>query len=390
MNHIIKKFIVAGLCVAPLLFGADVKGQASIVQNMAAKLKQYKSLSYKSFYKQKDETGDTLFRQNEDVLLKVPEEKDLGYYFLNRYKDPSWKFFTTDMYYGENFITLLPADSVYNTRKNLHTMLFKATLLFKLEWLADFVKKNPSRIAKAKDTVLSAVAYDHLIITTKDTVVNNERLVVNQHLLVDKQTGLPRALIIKGRHAGYGDGITSVYNELNFYDYQINDPGITIASFTIPKGFHPPKKQAAPPMLLAAGTIAPEWTLFDTYGKKMSLSDMKGKIVLMDFYFIGCGPCMQSLKPLNNLYKKYKDKLIIASLSDRDSKQAVTAFKKQYNIAYPGYVEATEAVKAYHVTGSPTFYFIDTKGNIASTILGYGDDTEAKFIAVIEDLLKKG
>lgn len=389
MNHI-KRFVRIAACLAVLLFAKNVNAQSQLIQNLADKLKQYKSISYKFIYKQKDDTGDTLIRENEDVLLKVPEDKDLGYYYINRYKDPSWKAFTTDLYYGENLITLLPADSVYNTRKNVHKMLFKATLLPKIEWMNDFLKNHPSNIVKVKDTVISGVAYDHLVITTVDTVVNKERLVVNQHLLVDKLTGLPRALIVKGKHAGYGNGATNVFNELNFYDYKLDDPEINVALFTIPKGFHPPKKQNAPPALLAAGTIAPDWTLYDTNGKKISLGDMKGKIVLMDFYFIGCGPCMQSLKPLNNLYSKYKDKLVIASFSDRDSKQAVAKFKKQYGIEYKGLVDAAEVVRSYHVTGFPTFYFIDKNGVIANVMLGYGDDVPAKMAAVVEGLIKKG
>jgi peroxiredoxin len=45
-------------------------------------------------------------------------------------------------------------------------------------------------------------------------------------------------------------------------------------------------------MLLAVGTTAPNWTLYDVNGKQLSLSQLKGKVVLLDFYFIGCSGCM--------------------------------------------------------------------------------------------------
>lgn len=389
MNYHIKHFLKITLCMAMLALTIDAKAQSSVIQNILNKVQSYKSLSYKSIYKQKNVTGDTLTRNAQDILLKIPEEKTVGYFFSTTEKFSDMKFPSTDLFFGDKLITLSIQDSVYNTSK-LQAKAFNLTVLGKLNWMNDFAKNNPASLAKVKDSVINSVAYDHLTIITGDTTVNKQRLLMRWHLLVDKSTGLPKAVIVKGQNAKYGNGITNVYSAYEYYDYKINDAGIDLASFAIPKGYHPPKKQAAPPALLAAGTDAPDWTLYDVHGKKVSLSSMKGKVVLMDFYFIGCAPCMQSLKPLSKLYKKYKDKLIIASLTERDSKQAVAAFEKQYKIEYPSFIDAAEAVKAYHVTGAPTFYFIDRNGKIANVLDGFDDQTEMKMDAIIKELIKKG
>jgi peroxiredoxin len=142
--------------------------------------------------------------------------------------------------------------------------------------------------------------------------------------------------------------------------------------------------------LLTPGTVAPDWTLYTANGKKMSLSQLKGRVVLLDFYFIGCTACMDAIKPLKNLHEKYRGKnILIASVTKRDSKKAVLAFEKQYKIKYTGYVDAANVVKSYHVEGFPTFYLIDKEGKIANAAVGFGDDFEEKMTSIIDMLLNK-
>jgi thiol-disulfide isomerase/thioredoxin len=117
---------------------------------------------------------------------------------------------------------------------------------------------------------------------------------------------------------------------------------------------------------------------------------MKGKIVLMDFFFVGCVPCMNALAPLDKLHEKYKNKnFVILSISDRDSKKLVTAFKKIQRIKNQIYPHGGDVAKLYHMTVAPTFYFIDKEGKIASVLDGYSDDFEKKMSAIIDNLLKK-
>ncbi len=112
--------------------------------------------------------------------------------------------------------------------------------------------------------------------------------------------------------------------------------------------------------------------------------------MLLDFFFIGCAPCMLSLKPLNRLHEKYKNQNVaMVSLTERDSRKSVLGFQRNYRIKYPMYVDAKEVVQSYHVASFPTFYFIGKNGKIAQVIEGYEEGFEEKATAIINDLLKK-
>lgn len=62
------------------------------------------------------------------------------------------------------------------------------------------------------------------------------------------------------------------------------------------------------PELLSEDTLAPLWALPDLNGDTISLADLKGKVVLIDFFYKRCGYCCMAFPQLENLYEKYKDK----------------------------------------------------------------------------------
>ena len=80
---------------------------------------------------------------------------------------------------------------------------------------------------------------------------------------------------------------------------------------------------------------------------------------------------------------------VIASLTERDSAKTVMAFEKNYHIDYPGFVGAADVVKSYHVSGFPTFYFIDKEGKIANVFLGSADNFEEKVTSILDNLINK-
>ncbi|MDB5111745.1 MAG: hypothetical protein JWR67_2859 [Mucilaginibacter sp.] len=385
-----EKLIKLFICLAFFLTGLDVNAQVTILQNAIDKLESYKNFSYQYVYKQKEVFSDTLIENEKFVLLKTPEDKEIGYFFRHELKYGDMKIPATDLYNGTNLISLNPTDSTYNTRK-VQAITFSGSLLGELNWIKTFLKKNPSKIVQSGDTIFNSINSYHLIFNTKDTIFNKNHLYVRIHLFIDKVTGLPVGKLTRSRTADFGKEVTNYYTEESYFNYKIDQDNINTAYFAIPEGFHPPKeKSKEQTALLAPGKIAPNWTLYDTEGKKTSLSQMKGKIVLMDFFFVGCVPCMNALAPLDKLHEKYKNKnFVILSISDRDSKKLVTAFKKVQRIKNQMYPNGGDVAKLYHITAAPTFYFIDQEGKIASVVDGYSDDFEKKMSAIIDNLLKK-
>lgn len=383
------KFNKQFICIAFVLFSMNVSAQVSLLQNAIDKLKNFKNFSYQLSNKNKDFSIDTTIKQNKELFLKAPADTVFGYLFKLETVYKTENFTTTDLYNGKNLTYINLKDSTYGIQK-INPTAFQFTLLGNLNWIKRFVEKRPYKLLKANDTTMNGISNTHLIVNTYDTIINKEHYYTIKHLFIDKQSGLPTSIITKSRNNYVGDGISNYYEEIRYSNYKFNQENIDIATFTVPKGFHLPKVKPAQPTVLTAGTVAPDCTLYTADGKKTSLAQMKGEVVLLDFYYIGCVPCMDAIKPLNKLYEKYKDKnVVIASVTERDSKKSVLAFEKQYGINYPGYVDATNVVKSYHVNGFPTFYFINKEGKIANVILGYSEDFEEKVTSIINDLLKK-
>ena len=141
---------------------------------------------------------------------------------------------------------------------------------------------------------------------------------------------------------------------------------------------------APPPTLLANGVTAPDFTLQDTNGKPIRLSDYKGKTVLLDFWATWCVPCLKSFPNTLATLEKYKAKnVVVIAVNVLDSRQNFA----QYVAAHPEYAAftfATDAPKAsasiaslYHISNIPLVYVIAPDGKITTSLEGYtGSQTE--------------
>ncbi|SEA51546.1 peroxiredoxin family protein [Pedobacter hartonius] len=296
------KLIKLFICLAFILTGLQAKAKDDILQNTIDKLESYKNFSFQYVYKQKEVFADTLIINKKIVFLKTPENKETGYLFRNEFQYDGMKVPTVELYNGKNLISLHPADSTYYTN-NRQAMTFAMSLLGGLHWIKTISEKNPAQLVQSADTIINSINSYHLILNVRDTIINKDHLYVRNHLFIDKATGLPVSRMTRSRTADFGKEVVNYYTEESFFNYKIDQENINTAYFAIPEGFHPPKAKPVDEqtVLLAPGTIAPDWTLYDTDNKKTSSSQLKGKIVLLDFFFVGRGPCMKTLVPLDNL-----------------------------------------------------------------------------------------
>lgn len=123
------------------------------------------------------------------------------------------------------------------------------------------------------------------------------------------------------------------------------------------------------------GMVAPEITMVDPSGKNRSLSDLKGKVVLIDFWASWCGPCRRENPNVVNAYKRYKDKGFEIFSVSLDSDGA----KWQQAIAQDGLIWANHvsdlkgwqngAAQAYGVSSIPHTILLGKDGKIAGTHL---------------------
>ena len=121
------------------------------------------------------------------------------------------------------------------------------------------------------------------------------------------------------------------------------------------------------------GKLAPAFTLNDVNGKKVTLSEYKGKVILINFWATFCGPCKDEMPSLNNLFLAFKkDGLIVLAISTDDSEKPVQSFVKKMSIVFPVLIDKNQEVyfDKYGVLGLPTSFIVDRDGIIRAKILG--------------------
>lgn len=125
-----------------------------------------------------------------------------------------------------------------------------------------------------------------------------------------------------------------------------------------------------------AGKYAPAFDLKDMNGKKVSLSEFKGKVVLLNFWATTCDPCKAEMPSMNNLYKTLKDRdFVVLAVSIDTSEKAVKSFISEKGILFPVLLDKDKEVyfDDYAVIGLPTSFLIDRSGVIAEKFLGERD-----------------
>ena len=117
---------------------------------------------------------------------------------------------------------------------------------------------------------------------------------------------------------------------------------------------------------------APEFSLIDTRGKKISLSDFRGKVVIIDFWATWCPPCRRGIPDLISLKKEYKNKVVIIGISlDVQTKKDVVPFMKKMGINYPVVYATNGVVRAYgNIDAIPTSFVISKDGKIVNHHVG--------------------
>ena len=132
-------------------------------------------------------------------------------------------------------------------------------------------------------------------------------------------------------------------------------------------------------ILFRKGERAPDFSLTDTLGKVISLKDLQGKVIFMDFWYEKCAPCLSLFSTLNSLKEKYQDNtgVIFLNISTDRKDQWLNAIKKLSLKGYNVFTQELEfthpIIKDYKVNGYPTTCIIDRRGNFFNASPPYGN-----------------
>lgn len=135
------------------------------------------------------------------------------------------------------------------------------------------------------------------------------------------------------------------------------------------------------------GDQAPDFSLVDTSGKTVSLSQMQGKVVLINFFTIWCQPCRHEMPDLNAIFNEKKDKgLAMVGICLNADPNQLKLLVQKLNLDYPVLVGTDKVNKDYgEIVGVPTTFIINKQGKIAEKIVGARKKEE--FLQVITPLL---
>jgi peroxiredoxin/outer membrane lipoprotein-sorting protein len=130
-----------------------------------------------------------------------------------------------------------------------------------------------------------------------------------------------------------------------------------------------PSESSAPP--LPVGSPAPEFTLTGLDGKSLKLSNLRGKVVLIDFWATWCPPCRKGLPETQKIHDEFSSKgLSVLAVSSED-KATVSEFVKKNSYHFPAYLDPnSRANDAYKVEAIPTVVIIDKEGKLAAYMVG--------------------
>ncbi|NKB81864.1 MAG: redoxin domain-containing protein [Nitrospirales bacterium] len=138
------------------------------------------------------------------------------------------------------------------------------------------------------------------------------------------------------------------------------------------------------------GAPAPNFTLFDLAGKPVSMSDMKGKGVLLNFWATWCGPCRVEMPGMENLYQHLQSKgfEILAISTDPQGTTVTQPFQEAYGLTFPILHDADyEVGTSYGVRTLPMSYLVDRHGIIRHQVFGAREWNSEKAHTLIEKLL---
>ena len=129
---------------------------------------------------------------------------------------------------------------------------------------------------------------------------------------------------------------------------------------------------------------------FTLNGKAATLADLRGKVVVLNFWATWCPPCVEEAASLNQLQQAIASQSgVVLGISVDEDDEAYQKFLVDHSIAFPNYRDPTKQIAAAYGTSMfPETYIIDSRGRIARKIIGPQDWNSPEMVAYIRDLMK--
>lgn len=200
-------------------------------------------------------------------------------------------------------------------------------------------------------------------------------------LWIDKKSNLPKKV---RREMSHNISVSTVsnyeFNKLSLEDF--------VASEYFPKDYkmrqYGQKGIERQPNELI-GKKAPDWTLQTADKQEISLSDMKSKVLMIQFTSVSCGPCKASIPFLKELSKEYTntDFDFVAIECTSNNTNVLKNYMNRNDFDYKFLLSTKDVLKKYSITSFPVFFILDENRDVKKVINGYGNEETDKEIRTI-------
>jgi thiol-disulfide isomerase/thioredoxin len=386
MNKLtIRFFLVIACCqITKNIPAQNNQAAIALLKKVEAKLQGIKKISYNytrgfHYFSENYHASDS----GQVYLDFTNPDAVLGFKYQTRSKKGKGIFNGSESFYmSENDTTI---DIDYKpARESFQSLSFLYNSPVALRFTISSILKDKGISKNLIDTVINTRPYYLLRITMKNKAMKGlggfsnftiQRDIIYK-IVIDKKTYLPLYIIQTNNNK------PEDYTIVGFENYKFNpsEP----AEFSWYSSTYTSKYKLRKELtLIKEASTAPFWELPLVVGSgKLNLEQLKGKIVLLEFWFKNCGPCIAAVPELNGLKNKYNGlPFELVGINAEDTQKEAIWFVEKKKVTYTTVYEGNEIAKIYGISGYPTTVLLDKNGNV---LYAGGFDKER-----IENLINK-
>ena len=141
--------------------------------------------------------------------------------------------------------------------------------------------------------------------------------------------------------------------------------------------------------LVRAGSLAPTFTVKNLEGEEVSLDDLKGRVVFLNFWRTDCVPCAAEMPDLELVAERFSGrKFSMMPVSLDLDPDAVERFYYAQNLTMPAFFDPHRRLAdKYNITGTPETFVIDSEGNVAKYFIGPQPWASPQMLAMLEEMI---
>lgn len=259
--------------------------------------------------------------------------------------------------------------------------------------------RGATEVTRVADTDIGGTASPTVLVVSSDGT--------SVSIVTDSTSGLIRRMTIDLKKVFEARGAPDVKKAQLVIDYKelvVGEPAGADFAWVPPAGAVDAAAAAAAPPEAAAGgeqpmgdaaalegKPSPDFSLLDESGAEVKIADLKGSVVVIDFWATWCPPCREGLPVLDKMATERKGKgLKVFAVNLRETKEQVAEFKAKTSLGLPVLFDTEGKVAdLFKVTGIPQTVVIDREGVVRKVVIGFTPELEKSVAKMVDELLAK-